>query len=308
MNVHAKRLCWATFVTSNRTFLDDTRRLNATATLVLHAMTSFLLAQPRRDDDRDNPVRVAYMGPLGHAKEFSERFGISVYTNFGMTEAPGPLASGLDPQNEASCGRPVDPVNYEVRLVDEHDLPVPRGAPGELVLRHSLPWMINLGYKNMPEATARAWRNGWFHTGDQFREDDEGNFYFLDRVKDAVRRRGENISSFEVEAEILAHPNVREVAVVAVPNPDVAEGTGDEEVKAVIVLEPDAELEPEDLIRFLLPRMPRFWLPRFVELVPELPRTESYKVRKAELRTAGITAATWDRERSGMTLEREVVR
>src|SRR5205814_1392171 len=113
--------------------------------------------------------------------------------------------------------------------------PVPRGAPGELVLRHSLPWMINLGYKNMPEATARAWRNGWFHTGDQFREDDEGNFYFLDRVKDAIRRRGENISSFEVEAEILAHADVREVAVVAVPDPDVAEGTLDEEVKAVIV-------------------------------------------------------------------------
>ena len=293
---------------SARTFLDDTRRLNATATLVLHAMTSFLLAQPRRDDDRDNPVRVAYMGPLGHAKEFSERFGISVYTNFGMTEAPGPLASGLDPQNEASCGRPVDPVNYEVRLVDEHDLPVPRGAPGELVLRHSLPWMINLGYKNMPEATARAWRNGWFHTGDQFREDDEGNFYFLDRVKDAIRRRGENISSFEVEAEILAHADVREVAVVAVPNPDVAEEMGDEEVKAVVVLEPGAELEPEDLIRFLLARMPRYWLPRFVELAPELPRTESYKVRKAELRAAGITSATWDRERSRMTLEREVVR
>ncbi len=293
---------------SARTFLEDTRRLGATATLVVHAMTSVVLAQPPRDDDGDNPVRVAYMGPLSHTKEFSERFGISLYTNFGMTEAPGPLASGLNPENEASCGRPVDAVNYEVRLVDEHDLPVPTGTPGELVLRHSLPWMINLGYKNMPEATARAWRNGWFHTGDQFREDDDGNFYFLDRVKDAIRRRGENISSYEVEAEIAAHPDVREVAVVAVPNPDVAEEMGDEEVKAVIVLEPGAELDPAELIEFLVPRMPRYWLPRFVELVPELPRTESYKVRKADLRAAGITASTWDRERSGITLEREVVR
>src|SRR5206468_10969573 len=97
-----------------RTFLDDSRRLGATATLVLHAMTSVLLAQPPRDDDRDNSIRVAYMGPLSHAQEFSERFGISIYTNFGMTEAPGPLASELNPENEASCGRPVDPVNYEV--------------------------------------------------------------------------------------------------------------------------------------------------------------------------------------------------
>ena len=293
---------------SARTFLDDSRRLGATATLVLHAMTSFLLAQPRRDDDADNPIRVAYMGPLSHTKEFSERFGISIFTNFGMTEAPGPLASPLNPENEASCGVPVDPVNYEVRLVDEHDLPVPVGRPGELVLRHSLPWMINLGYKNMPDATARAWRNGWFHTGDQFRQDEEGNFYFLDRVKDAIRRRGENISSYEVEAEIVEHPDVREVAVVAVPNPDVGEASGDEEVKAVIVLEEGRELDPAALIEFLAPRMPGYWLPRFVELVPELPRTESYKVRKAELRAAGITSATWDRETVGVARSREAAR
>lgn len=293
---------------SARTFLDDSRRLGATATLVLHAMTSFLLAQPRRHDDADNPIRVAYMGPLSHTKEFSERFGISIFTNFGMTEAPGPIASRLNPENEASCGVPVDPVNYEVRLVDENDVPVPRGLPGELVLRHSLPWMINLGYKNMPDATARAWRNGWFHTGDQFREDEEGNLYFLDRVKDAIRRRGENISSFEVEAEIAEHPDVREVAVVAVRNPDVGEESGDEEVKAIVVLEKGRELDPAELIDFLEPRMPRHWLPRFVELVSELPRTESYKVKKADLRAAGITPATWDREQAGLTLEREVVR
>ena len=271
-------------------------------------MTSFLLAQPRRDGDRDHPVRVAYMGPLSHTREFTERFGISIWTNFGMTEAPGPLASVLDPENEASCGRPVDPVNYEVRLVDENDIPVPRGTPGELVLRHRLPWMINLGYKSMPGATATAWRNGWFPTGDQFREDEEGNFYFLGRVKDAIRRRGENISSTEVEAEIAEHPDVKEVAVVAVANPDVAEEAGDEEVKAVIVLEEGSELDPAALVEFLVRRMPRYWLPRFVEFVPELPRTESYKVKKAMLRATGVTLATWDRERAGLTPEREVVR
>jgi crotonobetaine/carnitine-CoA ligase len=288
---------------SATTFLEDSRRLGATATLVLHAMTSYLLARPPRDDDADNPIRVAYMGPLSHTREFSERFGISLFTNFGMTEAPGPLASARDPENEASCGVPVDPVNYEVRLVDEHDLQVPRGEPGELIVRHSLPWMINSGYKSMPEATAKAWRNGWFHTGDQFRQDEQGNFYFLDRVKDAIRRRGENISSYEVEAEIAAHPDVHEVAVVAVPNPDVGESSGDEEVKAVVVLEEGRELDPAALIEFLTPRMPRFWLPRFVELVSELPRTESYKVKKAELRATGITPSTWDREQAGLQIE-----
>src|SRR5204863_6218729 len=129
-----------------------------------------------------------------------------------------------------------------------------------------LPWMINLGYKNMPEATARAWRNGWFHTGDQFREDEEGNFYFLDRVKDAIRRRGENISSYEVEAEIAAHPDVQDVAVVAVPNPDDAEETGDEDMHAVNVLAPGRELEPAALIECPAPPMQRYRLRRLVEL------------------------------------------
>jgi len=271
-------------------------------------MTSFLLDQPPREDDRDHPLRVAYMGPLSRHKEFTERFGISIYTNFGMTEAPGPLASPLDPENETSCGVRVDPVDYEARLVDEHDLPVPPGTPGELVLRHSLPWMINLGYKNMPEATAIAWRNGWFHTGDQFTEDEDGNFYFLDRVKDAIRRRGENISSFEVEAEIRAHPEVRDVAVVAVANPDVTESTGDEEVKAVIVPEAGVELDAAELVEFLARRMPHYWVPRFVELVPDLPRTESFKVKKADLRAAGITPGTWDRERAGIMVRREAIR
>ncbi len=120
-----------------------------------------------------------------------------------MTEVPVPIVSDLDPDDGKSCGRAADPVHYELRLVDENDIPVPPDTPGELVARHTLPWTINSGYKNMPEATAEAWRNGWFHTGDQFTQDEHGNFYFLDRIKDVIRRRGENISSFEVETEVL---------------------------------------------------------------------------------------------------------
>jgi carnitine-CoA ligase len=288
-----------------KNFWNDVRRYNATATLLIHAMVSYLLDQPPSPEDADNPLRIAYMGPLTRVTEFSERFGLSVYTGFGMTEVPVPIVSELNPENERSCGHVAG--DYELRLVDLHDLPVPPGTPGELVCRHPLPWTINSGYKNMPEATAEAWRNGWFHTGDQFIQDEDGSFYFLDRLKDAIRRRGENISSFEVEAEIVAHPLVREAAVVAVPNPDVHTDTEDEEVKAIVVLEADAELDPVDLVHFLAARMPRHWVPRYVEFAETLPRTESHKIKKGELRAAGITAATWDREGAGIRYKREVL-
>lgn len=288
-----------------RTFWDDVKRLGATASLVIHAMVGFLLAQPPKADDAENPLRVVYMGPLSHVKEFGERFGVGVYTGFGMTEVPCPIRSELNPTDELSMGKPVDPEHFEVRLVDENDVPVPMGTPGEMIVRHTLPWVINSGYKNMPEATARAWRNGWFHTGDQLREAPDGNLYFLDRVKDAIRRRGENISSFEVESELLAHPAVKEVAAVGIANPDVVATAGDEEVKVVCVLEFGQDLEPVDLIEFLIPRMPRYWVPRYIEFVDELPRTPSFKVKKADLRALGVTPGTWDREAAGIKLKRE---
>lgn len=290
---------------SARTFWSDVKETGATVGLVLHAMVTYLLRQEPKPDDADNPLRVAYMGPLSHVEEFSRRFGVAVYTGFGMTEVPVPIRSALNPQNEASCGRPLDPENYDLRVVDEHDVPVPPGAPGELIVRHKLPWVLNSGYLGMPEATEAAWRNGWFHTGDQFREGEDGNFYFLDRVKDAIRRRGENISSFEVEAEVLAHPKVQEVAAVAVPNPDVAIASNDEEVKVVVVVREGSELTPEELTEFLIPRMPSYWVPRFVEFVPELPKTPSFKVKKGDLRDLGVTDRTWDREQAGIVLRRE---
>jgi carnitine-CoA ligase len=279
-------------------FWDDVRRFEATITIAIHGMVTFLLDQPPRPDEADNPLRVVYMGPLTRHREFAERFGVSVYTAYGMTEVPVPITSSLDPEDASSCGRAAEPVHYELRLVDEHDVPVPPNTPGELVARHSLPWTINSGYKNMPEATADAWRNGWFHTGDQFTQDEDGNFYFLDRIKDVIRRRGENISSFEVEAEVTSHPLVKDAAAVAVANPDVEETAGDEEVKIVVVLQPGAELDPLELTEYLAARMPAYWVPRFVEFAPELPRTESHKVKKGDLRDAGITAQTWDRRQA----------
>jgi len=288
-------------------FWDDVRRFDATVTIAIHGMVTFMLNQPPKPDDADNPLRVVYMGPLSQHKDFARRYGVRVYTAYGMTEVPVPIVSDLDPEDGKSCGRAADPVHYELRLVDENDIPVPPNTPGELVARHTLPWTINSGYKNMPEATAEAWRNGWFHTGDQFTQDEHGNFFFLDRIKDVIRRRGENISSFEVETEVLSHPLVKDVAAVAVKNPDLDEAAGDEEVKVVCVLDEQATLDPAELVDYLAARMPAYWVPRFVEFVIELPRTESHKLKKNELREAGVTPETWDREKAGVKLQREVL-
>jgi crotonobetaine/carnitine-CoA ligase len=291
---------------SARTFWKDVHHYGATATFVIHGMVSFLLGQPPSAEETNSPLRYVYMGPLTRVQEFADRFGVKIWTGFGMTELPTALRSELNPTSETTVGRPFNP-DVECRLVDEHDLPVPDGTAGELVVRHRLPWVLNSGYKDMPDATAEAWRNGWFHTGDQMMVDANGDWVFIDRAKDAIRRRGENISSYEVEAEVLSHPDVDQVAAIAVPNPDMEESAGDEEVKVVIVPVEGKTIDPLALSEYLVPRMPRHMVPRFVEIVDELPRTPSFKVKKADLRAAGITEHTWDREQAGLRLRAERV-
>jgi crotonobetaine/carnitine-CoA ligase len=161
---------------------------------------------------------------------------------------------------------------------------------------------MNHGYHKNPEATARAWRNGWFHTGDAFRVDADGNYFFVDRMKDAIRRRGENISSFEVETEVCAHPAVKEAAAVA-----VASEHAEDEVLIAVSLADGASLDPAELIHFLVPRMAHFMVPRYVRIVPELPKTPTQKVQKHLLRSDGITADTWDREKAGIRIRREKI-
>ncbi len=185
--------------------------------------------------------------------------------------------------------------------MNEHDEPLPIGTVGEFIVRAADPWVINAGYWKMPEKTAEAWRNGWFHTGDAFREDEDGNFYFVDRMKDAIRRRGENISSFEVEAGVNSHPAVQESAVIGVPSE-----LGEEDVKAIVVLLPDQSLEPRDLIEFLIPRMPRFMIPRYIEIVEALPKTDAtFRTQKVKLRENALNEQTWDREKASITLPRD---
>ena len=199
-----------------------------------------------------------------------------------------------------SCG--VIRESYDARVVDEHDQPVETGEVGELILRSELPWTLNAGYLNNPEATAEAWRNGWFHTGDGFICDVHGNYYFIDRLKDCIRRRGENISSFEVESYVAEHPAIGQSAAVAVKRTE--EPGANEEIKVVAVLVEGETLDAAELIRWLIPRMPRFMIPRYVEFVDELPRTPTMKVRKKLLREDALNEHTWDREAAGIDLPR----
>lgn len=282
-------------------FWDMIRANGVTTAVLLGVMATFLVKQPASPRDRDHPLRTVTMVPLCEdAEAFSQRFGVDVYTTFNMTETSCPLVSERNPKALSSCGRPRPGV--EVRIVDENDCEVAPGQVGELILRTDRPWAMNHGYNKNPEATAKAWRNGWFHTGDAFRQDEAGNFFFVDRLKDTIRRRGENISSFEVETEICAHPAVREAAVVAVPS-EYAE----DEVLAAVSLAPGATLEPAALIEFLIPRLAHFMIPRFLRIVPDLPKTPTQKVEKHVLRSAGVTADTWDRDKAGIRIKREKI-
>jgi len=188
-----------------------------------------------------------------------------------VTETAVPIRSPANPTQLGTCGQPRPGI--EARVVDAHDQELPPGSVGELVLRAARPWEISPGYLGDPAATAAVWRNGWFHTGDAFRRDADGNFYFVDRVKDAIRRRGENVSSFEVEAEALQYPAVLDAAAVAVPA-----DAGEDEVLLAVVWRPGSTPSPRDLLAFLAPRMAHFMLPRYVRVLDELPRTPTAKV------------------------------
>jgi carnitine-CoA ligase len=176
-----------------------------------------------------------------------------------------------------------------LKVVDASGNPVPVGEIGELWVRPEHRELITAGYLHQPQLTSEAIVDGWMHTGDAFRLDNDGRLYFIDRMKDTLRRRGENISSSEVEAVFNSHPAVRESAIVGVPW-DV----GEDEIKATIVLQPGLILSAAELIEFATPRLPAFMVPRYVEFLDELPKTPTQKVIKQNLRARGIDTA-WDR-------------
>ena len=278
-------------------FMPTLARHEATVTYVLGAMVPILLAQPPGDADRAHRVRIALAPavPAHFHRQFTERFGIGLADGYGSTETNCIMGAPLAEQRPGTMGRLLS--GFAARVVDAHDNEVADGEAGELVLRADEPFAFATGYFGMPEKTVEAWRNLWFHTGDRVVRENDGYYRFIDRMKDAIRRRGENISSFEVEQVLVSHSQVENAAVFPVRS-ELAE----EEVMAALVLRPDARLTYAELLDFCQPRMPYFAVPRYLQFVDALPVTENGKVTKYKLRERGVTAETWDREAAGYRL------
>lgn len=289
-------------------WVDRLHSSGATVTNSLGVVLPFVFAQPPTPRDGTHKLRriLCAPTPYGILEDFKARFGVHKFVEgFGQTEICCPIMTPLaraESRPKGAAGLLIEQW-FDIRIVDpDTDQEVPPGTVGELVLRHKTPWIINAGYVSMPEKTMEAWRNLWFHTGDGVRRDEGGWYYYVDRLKDALRRRGENISSYEVEAPLREHPAVAEVAVVAVPADQ--EG-GEDEVKACVILQPGQSVTPEALIEWAEPRLPAFAVPRYIEFMAEFPKTPSEKVQKNLLRKTGITPATWDRVEAGALLQGE---
>jgi len=284
-------------------WLDDVRRYDATLTNGLGVMPEFIFRQLPTDQDRTHKLRAMMAVPIAAewGTAFERRFGVPLVQGYGMTEINIVAYTDPDDPLEPGCAGRILEDFFDVRIVDSDDRPVAVGQVGEIVVRPKQPWCFMAGYQRMPEKTVEAWQNLWFHTGDAGRFDDPGRLFFVDRIKDCIRRRGENISSFEIEQVIGAHTKVAESAVVAVKATDQG---GEDEVKACVVLRPGERLTPEDLLDYCQDRMPRFAVPRFVEFVDALPKTATGKLQKEELRRQGSSAVTWDREAVGYVVRR----
>lgn len=300
MQLYATLIAGATAVLRERfsasRWIHDIVEYGATITNSLGVVIAFALSQKPSALDKKNKLRAIGVAPNSPEldSQLRERFGVKdVIGLYGMTEINIPLYTEPGVPRPGSCGKLWDRY-YEVQIVDpESDMPVPPNTVGEILVRPKLPFGFMTEYMNMPEKTVEAWRNFWFHTGDAATMDDEGYVYFVDRIKDCIRRRGENISSFEVERVIAQHPAVVEVAAIAVKSEITG---GEDEVKVVVVLNKTVDIETFG--EYCQQHLPRFAVPRYVEFVDSLPKTPTNKIQKSELRKLGITLDTWDRERS----------
>ncbi|MGH9900427.1 MAG: ATP-dependent acyl-CoA ligase [Pyrinomonadaceae bacterium] len=284
---------------SARTFWDEIRSSGATVFLGMGAVGNILAKNPPASSDDDNRVRLAVIVPPPDDLEgFERRFGLRViYETFGMTEGLIVPPKLYEPRRRGCCGKPID--DYEVRIVDDDDLALGPRQTGELVWRPREPYTMMSGYYKMPEATLEAFRNLWFHTGDLGYLDEDGFLYYVGRKKDAIRRRGENISAYEIESVVNQHPSVLESAAVAVPSE-----LGEDDVRIVVVPRPGAEPDPEELVRYCESRMAYFMVPRYVEFRDSLPKNPSQRIEKYKLRAEGLSESAWDRVRAGVELKR----
>jgi crotonobetaine/carnitine-CoA ligase len=275
-------------------FFPSLIRTQATVTYLLGAMVPILLSRPVSPEETAHRVRTSLAPgvPAQFHKAFTERTHINMIDGWGSTETNFVLGTTMDRQQPGLMGPVFE--GFDARVVGETGETLADGAAGELVVRTEEPLAFAQEYFAASDKTAEAWRDGWFHTGDRVVRQPDGYYRFVDRLKDAIRRRGENISSFEVEQVLLSHPAVANAAAFPVRSP-----LAEDEVMAAVILHPGQDVAPGDLIAFCEPKLPYFAVPRYLEFMAELPATESGKVQKYRLRERGITDRTWDRGSGG---------
>jgi crotonobetaine/carnitine-CoA ligase len=288
-------------------WLDDLRGCGATVTSLLGVMAQYVFNRPEGPHDAAHRVRRMITIPLPTviAEDFERRFNTTCVEAYGMTEICLPIYRPIDePLRPGSCGKVLDKW-FEVAIVDPvTDEPLPDGQVGEIVVRPRFAFTTFLHYNAMFETTVESWRNLWFHTGDAARRDSDGYFYFLDRLNDRIRRKGENVTAYDIEVALTELPEVAESAVIAKPAQE-----GEDEIKAFIVTaEGLTPPDPLTVLTHCVRRLPYFAVPRYLEFVAELPKTPTGKVLKRTLRAAAISEAEWDREQAGWTVKRGVDR
>lgn len=287
------------------TFWDRVRHFGATQSFTLGSMHIFLWQQEAGPSDADNPLRCLGATPMPDAilDAFKERFGVSVIQQgYGQSEIMGLISridDGSTAWNPNAAGLPLPGV--DVRLLDDEDREVGVDEVGEFCVRPTEPYVLFNGYYRDPDATLDAFRNLWYHTGDLGRRDADGQFHFVDRKKDYIRFKGRSVSSFAVEAAVRAHPAVSEVAAFGVATAALA---SESELMVAVVLEAGAATTPAEIARFVNDNSPHFFVPRYIDIVDEIPHTPTGKVQKFALREQGLTDTTWDRDATDFELVR----
>ncbi|MDQ0337912.1 crotonobetaine/carnitine-CoA ligase [Caldalkalibacillus uzonensis] len=281
-------------------FWQDIRYHQATMFNALGSMITILCKQPENEDDRDNPVRLAACAatPKEFWSYFEKRFDLRIVEGYGLTETAGfCMANPLQANRPPSIGRPLSYI--EMQVVNDQGEKAAPGEVGEILIRSDQPHTLMEGYYKNPEATCEAMAGGWFHSGDRGYQDEEGYFYFVDRIKQCIRRRGENISSWEIEKVVNTHPKVLESAAVGVPSE-----LGEEDVKIFVIVREGEQLSPEELLDWCQERMAYFMVPRYVEFTNAFPKTATERIQKFKLKEMGIGNA-WDREKAGYVVKRD---
>lgn len=272
---------------SGSTFWKTVAEVKATVAVTIFTIPPTLKSQPPSPLDRAHNLRVMFNAH--HDPEFEDRFGTQIVEAHGMTEVGLTVYSPFPERRDGSSGRAAP--DWEVQIVDEFDRPLPAGETGEMVMRPKKPFIMMKGYLNKPEQTASTWRNLWFHSGDFMRADEDGFIYFAGRKKERIRRRGENISAYDIESCVDQHPEVVESAAVAYPAAD-----GEDEVRLVVVTNAGSTLSKQELAAWLDEQLAKFMQPRFIEFVPELPKTGSGKLEKYRIMESELAGDCWDRQ------------